>query len=480
MREQIPHSPDDRVPVVVIVADGARPDTLSAAIESGSLPALKQMRDEGGFYTVTSAFPSVTGPAYTPFLMGRYPGPVGLPGLRWYDRSRTIARLAGNSRSYVGPDMRFVDDDLDPAAPTIFEMVPSSIAALNVIGRGLSKHGRIGRGIRFAARATGTHFRGNVRGWLAIDRDIGGEVAEQISRRNPDFVFAALTGIDKTSHSAGHNAPIVKEALKIVDETVGEIRRRAERQGSWGNTHLWVVSDHGHSPVKQHEDLAGLIRAAGFRTIAHPWIYRSGADAAVMVSGNAMAHIYLDLKKRDRPWWPSENSRWRELADLLMARPSVDLMILPKSAGECEIHGRGRGMARMWWSECRMSYEPVTGDPLAIGEQHDVDSSEAYEVSIVSDYPDALVQIAHLVGAPRSGEIILSAARDWDYRAKYEPIPHVSSHGALHREHMLVPLLCNRPVQGLPRRTVDVMPSALKALGIPIPSGLDGKSFIEP
>jgi len=127
-----------------------------------------------------------------------------------------------------------------------------------------------------------------------------------------------------------------------------------------------------------------------------------------------------------------------------------------------------------------MSYEPVTGDPLAIGEQHNVDSNEAYEASIVSDYPDGLVQIAHLVGAPRSGEIILSAARDWDYRAKYEPIPHVSSHGALHREHMLVPLLVNRPVQGLPRRTVDVMPSALKALGITIPSGLDGESFIEP
>jgi hypothetical protein len=73
--------------------------------------------------------------------------------------------------------------------------------------------------------------------------------------------------------------------------------------------------------------------------------------------------------------------------------------------------------------------------------------------------------IAHLVASPRSGDIILSAARDWDYRARYEPIPHVSSHGALHREHMLVPLLLNRPPVGVPRRTVDVMPSALAALG---------------
>jgi hypothetical protein len=88
------------------------------------------------------------------------------------------------------------------------------------------------------------------------------------------------------------------------------------------------------------------------------------------------------------------------------------------------------------------------------------------------------VQIAHLVGAPRSGDIILSASRDWDYRAKYEPIPHVSSHGALHREHMLVPLVLNHRPSRAPLRTVDVMPSALAALGITIPKGLDGESFI--
>jgi hypothetical protein len=73
---------------------------------------------------------------------------------------------------------------------------------------------------------------------------------------------------------------------------------------------------------------------------------------------------------------------------------------------------------------------------------------------------------------------MLSASRDWDFRERYEPIRHVSSHGALHREHMLVPLVTSQPVHGTPRRTVDVMPSALSALGQPIPRGLDGSSFL--
>jgi hypothetical protein len=106
-----------------------------------------------------------------------------------------------------------------------------------------------------------------------------------------------------------------------------------------------------------------------------------------------------------------------------------------------------------------------------------VADAEAYDATVDTDYPDALVQIAHLSASPRSGDVILSAARDWDYRARYEPIPHVSSHGALHREHMMVPLLLNRAPAASPRRTVDVMPSALTALGITVPKTLDGVSF---
>ena len=463
----------------MIVADGARPDSLADAMRRGIVPAMRKLREEGSMHTVTSVFPSVTGPAYAPFLMGRYPGPIGLPGLRWYDRGRSRCRLPGNSRSYVGAEMRMVDGDLDPAAPTIFELAPSSIAALNVIGRGLPLEDRIGRGFKFVLGTARTHFRGKLTGWLAIDKAIAGEVADNIRKKKPHFVFAALTGIDKSSHSEGHAGVYVDRAMMIVDDLVAEIRSDAERRGSWADTHLWVVSDHGHSPVRQHEDLAGFVRRLGFRAIAHPFVYSPRGEVAVMVSGNAMAHIYLDLKRRTRPWLADLDGRWSTVRKALLARDSVDLMILPVSPGECEIHGsRGRGRARLSWSNGGITYEPETGDPIGVGSQRALGDVDAYGVTRETDYPDSLVQIARLSDSPRSGEIILSAAREWDFRAKYEPIPHESSHGALHREHMLVPLLTNRPVSGHPRRTVDVMPSALTALGLPVPAGLDGVSFL--
>jgi Type I phosphodiesterase / nucleotide pyrophosphatase len=464
--------------VVILLADGVRPDTLDAAIASGALPALAQLRAEGGMYSVTSCFPSVTGPAYAPFLMGRFPGPIGLPGLRWFDRARTVCTFPDYTRSYVGYQMGAVDDDIASDAPTIFELAGSSLGALNVISRGLPQGRRIGAiTARSALRAAATHFRGNVAGWLDIDRVVQSQLVQRVRDDKPDFVFAAFTGVDKVSHARGQSSPMTMEALAIVDDTAAQIRGDAERAGRWNDMSLWIVSDHGHSRVTWHEDLVGVVAAAGHRTLAHPWVFTLGADVAVMVSGNAMAHLYLDIRSRARTSVELD-ARWRALADLLLERPSVDLLLTRQGRG-VHVRTASRGHAGVWIENGRYHYRRESGDPLGIGaDLAGVTADDAYDATIDTDYPDSAVQIVHLATAPRSGELIVSAARDWDFRARYEPIPHVSSHGALHREHMMVPLLVNGPVGSRPRRTVDVMPSALSALGQPIPPGLDGRSFV--
>ncbi|HEX5436985.1 MAG TPA: alkaline phosphatase family protein, partial [Gemmatimonadaceae bacterium] len=453
--------------VVVLLADGARADRVAAACDAGDLPALARMRREGGLHTVSTVFPSVTGVGYVPFVMGRFPGPVGLPGLRWYDRARERCTLPPFCRSYLSAEMRHLDGDLDASAPTIFDLVRSRFNAMSMVGRGVGRADRLGRSVGFMLRVARVHWRGNVRGWLGIDRDVGCHVARHIRTAHPDFTFLALVGLDKTSHAAGQDSPLARDALRIVDDVAAEIRHDAERAGRWHDMHLWVVSDHGHSAVSAHDDLAQLVQAAGHRTIAHPWVYAlRRPDVAVMVSGNAMAHLYLETSRRARPWWPELAARWEPLAELLLERESVDLVLLPHSPTQCEVRARGRGRAMVGVEQGRFFYHLITGDPLDIGEHGALDASESHDVTMPSDYPDALAQIIHLAGSARAGEIILSAARGWDFRARYEPIPHVSTHGALHREHMLVPLLVNRPVARTPRRTTDVMPSALRALGV--------------
>ena len=266
----------------------------------------------------------------------------------------------------MGSEFRKVDRDLDPLAPTLFELSDSNVAALSVIGRGLEPRDREGHTLAFALRAARVHFSGDVRGWLAIDRDIGARVAARIRAERPQVAFCALTGIDKTSHAEGHDAAVVRDALRTVDETAARVRDDAERDGRWDAMHLWIVSDHGHSPVRAHEDLAGLIHSWKLGVIAHPWIYGTGRDVAVMVSGNAMAHLYLDLGSGSRARgrlvvarrevghgcrtgcssaspWTCCSSRWRETA--------------------CEVRAKGRGTAHVVMKRRPLFVPPAHGRP---------------------------------------------------------------------------------------------------------------------
>ena len=465
------------MPVIVLVADGARVDTFAGDLSA--FPALRRLRDEGGAHTVTSVFPSVTGPAYTPFLLGRFPGPVGIPGIRWYDRARSACGWPDHSRSYVGFQFGRFDDDLDAGAPTIFELVPNSVGALSVVTRGLTPARRYGTLTpRSAFRVARTHFGGRPEQWLDIDREVLETIPRRMREDRPDYMFAALAGIDKASHAFGHESALVHDALHIVDATAARLRADAESGGWWADTHLWIVSDHGHSAVRAHEDLAGIIAATGTRTMAHPWTAGFAPRAAVMVSGNAMAHVYVGLADRSRPWWPQLAASWSPLTDLLLARESVDLMLLPHSPTRCEVRSASHGSAVVSRHDMTYRYERTTGDPLRHGADLSGSANETYDALIGGEYPDAIVQIVELAGSARAGDMILSATPGWDFRARYEPIPHVSAHGGLHRDHMLVPLLTNRPPARRPRRTTDVFASTLAALGIPAPEQLDGESFL--
>jgi len=467
------------MPLILIVADGARFDSIDAATRDGALPTLARLRAEGTLCPVATSFPSVTGIAYAPFLTGRFPGPSGLPGLRWFDRAHVRCSRPPYARSYLGAQMRHLDEDLTPGVPTLFELAPSRFNAMSMLGRGTRGRERIGRDARTLLRVARTHWTGNARGWIALDRAVARESTRRLIAHRPAFSCIAMLGLDKASHAFGHESDCARDALAAIDASVGELRDALERAGRWDETVLWIVSDHGHSRVNAHDDLVHVVRAAGHSVLSHPWLLARRAMVAVMVGGNAMAHLYVELDRRVRAGWPALRERWEPLASALLARESVDLVILHHDDSSTELRARGRGSAMIEHAHGRFSYHPIDGDPLGVGrELNALDSRDAFDALANTDYPDALVQIAQLAASARSGDIILSAAPGWDFREKWEPIPHVSTHGSLRREHMMVPLITNRPVRGHPRRTTDVMPSALAALGLPAVAGLDGDSFL--
>ena len=477
---RIPHDTTPTAHLLLVVADGVRPDVLAEEMADGHLPALRALADRGGVHTVSASFPSVTGPAYVPFLMGRHPASVGLPGLRWFDRQRRVRWALAPARSYAGIDIWQLDGDVHPDLPTVFDLARPSLSAMSMLGRGAS-HGHIGRSVAWMLRAAPAHFRGDLFGWQRVEQRATAAFFRRFAAVRPRLSVLALTSPDKFAHKDGPHAATVRTALRDVDAAAATAQGIATRDAWSAALHVWVVGDHGHAPVTRHDDLHAWLESRGLRVLAHPRLWVSRPDVALMVGGNAMAHLYLHPDERTRRWWPSHASRWDDLRTALVQREAVDLVLVAESAEQQRVAHAARGDARIVWDPRheRWSYDASHGDPLLLGGTHNhLDRDAAWELTAQSPYPDAIVQLALLAQAPRSGDLIVSASAGWDLRARYEPVDHLSTHGALLREQMQVPLLLDLPVERRPQRTADVVPSALDLLGISHAQPWDGRSFL--
>jgi len=473
------HDTTPAAQLLLLVADGVRPDVLSEEMAGGSLPALRALADRGGMHTISASFPSVTGPAYVPFLMGRHPASAGLPGLRWFDRTRRLRWAVAPARSYAGIDIWHVDRDVHGDLPTLFELAQPSLSAMSMLGRGAS-HGHIGRSVAWMLRAAPSHFRGDLFGWQRVEQRATATFFKRFASVRPRLSVLALTSPDKFAHKYGPYSPEVRQALRDIDASVAAARAIASHDG-WPALHVWVVGDHGHAPVAQHEDLALWLSARGLRVLAHPTLFVQQPDVALMVGGNAMAHLYLHPEERTRRWWPTHAPRWNDMRTALLARDAVDLVAVSDDHDTVRVAHAQRGEAIIVRSgdNARWHYDASQGDSLQLGGSYsDLDREAAWELAAHSPYPDALVQLSLLASAPRSGDIVVSASEGWDLRARFEPVDHCSTHGALLREQMDVPLLLDLPAQQRPQRTTDVVPSALDLLGIAHTQPWDGRSFL--
>ena len=276
--------------VVLVLVDGARHDVLHDLLDRGELPNLARWVIEPGGITVgTSVFPSTTGVAYIPFLFGRYPGSANVPGIRWLDRGAAGGGLRaqwGAARSYCGAQASWINRDI-ACGPSIFDLVPQSLAICTPIVRGLRRGAHL-MPARRALLGIAAHYFGT---YGALDRAVAD--AWLAAAADPwRFLFVVFPGPDGLSHLLDPRHPQVLDAYRRIDRALGQFVARARTGGE--APALFVVADHGASVVGEHCDIALALEAWGVPTIRHPWhVWRRGAQAAVMVSGNGCAHVYF-------------------------------------------------------------------------------------------------------------------------------------------------------------------------------------------
>lgn len=467
-----------RKPLVIIyLVDGARPDVMLEMIEAGDLPNIrKEIFLPGTFRAATSCFPSTTGPAYLPFLMGCFPGKANLPGMRWLDKAEFQRKHWGRNsfRSYMGYEAPWLNADLSPAHPTLHEIFTRSFNIYSMITRGLPKPHDLTRAVklRLYSRAHFTHH------WRPADHAAHAHLMRGLEAE-PEFIFAVFPGVDAYSHLNHPRHEEVLQAYRRVDVSVGEVAAKLKRMGRWDDTLLLLTSDHGLSATHRHFDLALFLQQRGLKTLFYPLVWKRNPAAAVMISGNAMGHVYCFNGRNGAKLQGEEvphalGAVWDEL----LAREEVDFVAWRGGENSYEVASQ-RGRATITRNARGLTYHPYGGDPLGLGElAAPMNSRAALAATFHSDYPDALVQIEQVFASSRTGDFVVSAKTGYDLREAYEWPEHHASHGSLHREHMMVPLLYNQTGwDEHPARTTDVFNTVLKWSGREVLENTDGQAL---
>jgi arylsulfatase A-like enzyme len=379
-------------------------------------------------------------------------------------------------RNYVGLGHFMLDRDLSRDVKTLFELLKPSSNIFGCVSRGtgIRRNAFLVRRVPYAMSFLLTGD------WRPIDARAHALLLRAAERRRERFTFHTTLQVDEHSHHDGPFSPRAREGYRAFDRALGALVARLRRRGQLEESLICVGSDHGHSEVAGHFDLEQFFERRGLKTLYYPKAFQRwfGADVAVMVGGNGMGHVYLRGAGWDREETGEERlAHVQGIVPDLLAEPAIDLAAWRMPGGVVRVRSR-RGGALIKLDADGVDYRVEGGDPfgypaLPARMTHD----EALRATQTTAYPDGLVQLAQLFGAPRAGDLILTASPGWDL-TKHERRAHRSGHGSLHRDHMAVPFAMSHPFAATAVRTVDAFPTILKLLGEETPVGIDGRALV--
>lgn len=468
--------------VIMILADGARPDVLQEEMQKGKLPHLAKIAQNGTQQTMLTCFPSTTGPAYLPYLTGAFPGTCNIPGIRWFDKPTYAKKGWGfkSFRSYCGLESMLFDRDMNPDIVTAWDIFDKSKSIFNGVTKGLPKS----KDLTAKDRIFLFYYAHLTDRWNFIDEAVYAKLKTVIDEKDFEFVFLVYPSVDEFSHRSSPFHPRVREAYHVIDELIGKTVADLQRNDLHEDTLIVLVSDHGLSETKEHFDVGPwLEEEKGIKTFYYSNIFKFKFDAVSMISGNGMANLYF---KTQNGWGQrksfEEISHESLLLDELRLREEVDLVVTQGVDGSIHLQTElGHGHYNFERSSGKFFYQFKNQDPLGIfklGDEAIVNgftADESLALTFDSHYPDVFMQMHQVFESPRTGDVIVTAKSGYDLRVKFEHPLHKASHGSICPEHMRVPLIMNHPIAAKHVRSVDVFPTVLSLLGKDVPGNIDGR-----
>lgn len=455
--------------------DGARPEMFHELLARGELPSIQRyLTSISGEKRALTAYPSVTGPTFAPFLTGEFPGPCNLPGVRWFDRHVPPSPRFRHRRfrNYYGKGVYLMDHDLSPHVETLFESVPNSYNILGVLNRGTG----IRRDLGFFL-APYYYLQSKKKGGIKSVEQGALRLFMKALEKDPRFLFYYFPSIDALSHKHGIDHPEVRAAYHRLDAIFESIMGLLQFHDILDETLILLTSDHGMTDVKKHFDFDNFLEKKKIDVRYSPKGFRGWkeAEAINLPSGNSMINLYLRSGKswKDFTYFEEVEEKRKSLIPSFLERPEVLLVAGRSVDGGVKVWTKG-GKARISGREgsCRfdteMTYEVEAGDPFGYKDfPKSFDAETSLKKTVSSEFPDAPIELLQFFNAPRAGDLLIAAEKGYDLRrGSYESTDHRATHGSFFPEHMWIPLFANRPLPDEPLRSVDVYKIIARHLGV--------------
>ena len=288
--------------VLIVVFDGLQPAQITPVL----MPNLSEFARSGVTFTNHHpVFPTVTRVNVSSLVTGCLPGRHGLAGntflCRDYDPHRVIPAME--------PILQAISDATGQVllAPTLADLLGRHGLQYVAIGTGTSGNAYLHNPNAAVAGGATIHpdftlprplyaeLEARFGNWP--DQDLPNTARLVHARRilteyilpelDPAVAVFWSSEPDKTQHEDGVGLGRAPRALAEADAEFGEIMSYLEQSGRTSTTDVFVVSDHGYSTISEVIPVEPILRDAGF-----PAIDQSGGVAVANNGGSALLYVH--------------------------------------------------------------------------------------------------------------------------------------------------------------------------------------------
>lgn len=296
--------------VYVVSVDGMVPETYVHPDNHGlKIPFLREMVRSGLWSDgVEPVMPAVTYPSHTTLITGVVPGTHGIVtneawdpfginqgGQRWYARDIRVQTLWQAARA-AGLHTAITWWPVTVGAESDF-LVPEYWRANDVedlkLIEALSTPGALSDVARafpdFNEHMSPSTDQGKE---IAPDIAISDIACYAIESHRPNLLLAHFWDVDDQQHEHGLFSPQAMSAIEIADRQIARLVDSAKKSGTWEQTVIVVVSDHGFTNV--HHAIRPGVLLAQKRLVTLNEDKRVGSWKAVMMSNSGSAYVYVN------------------------------------------------------------------------------------------------------------------------------------------------------------------------------------------